>query len=523
MENENRTVSLADLKKEAKAATNTPTPKVQPKMIRGLSSTALEESATIKRVATTDMAPKRPPLQNEKPEIDKMMDRLDSALERTKEDLKPIIAKGKEIIIENRMRAEEEKAKQPQQEQKPITREDVTAPAYSVAEVGTNPQPEEEPLTLEDMKDDFLDELEDPEDQEESEETTEESEEDEAKRLETIREKFKPLIKAAIDPDKGKVDVSKFTIKTKPMSYSRLLATGTNPKYHESEWVLPNTGVSITMRELTGPELVILAEENNNNTVNTYKRMYSIFYNHIVDKNKPPTLEAWLKRISFFDMKHLFFAVYKASFEESNYIPYICIKKGCDEPELVKINIKDMVKFETPKDEQRFKECFEKDSTSSDYTEEKLFVVSDKYAIGCTLPTLYSVVFENTVIQANNAFREKYADVLGHMSFISNIYTIDMENQALIPIDTKPDANDLRKTIQNKYKIYYRILSTLNSDQYNAFVDYINKLALDSEVGIDYVVPAHTCSKCGTVIPEEIINPLRLVFTRHQLTLTANS
>ena len=94
---------------------------------------------------------------------------------------------------------------------------------------------------------------------------------------------------------------------------------------------------------------------------------------------------------------------------------------------------------------------------------------------------------------------------------------------SLVPIETKPDPNDLRKTVKNKIRIYLKIFRELNSEQYNLFLNAVRKLDAD-EIDIKYVRPAHKCEKCGTEIPEvEADNPLDLVFIRHQLTLVANS
>ena len=299
---------------------------------------------------------------------------------------------------------------------------------------------------------------------------------------------------------------------------------GKKAQPHVSDWVLPNTGKSISMREFSGSEIAQLNPNNSSqNAINTQARIYSLIYSHIEDANKPKTLEEWLKSICFYDIKHLYFAVYKASFENANYFPYMCDKKECNEPDLVKLDIMDMVKF--GKDaKERFDKIFAKDTTSSNYVEEKLILVSDDYAISVRMPTLYNVVFEGTIINSNQAFKNKYEDAIANLSFIGDIYKVDAEAQELIPIDVKADPNDLRKTVQNKIKIYFKILNSLNSDQYAIFTEAINELDQTGEVDISYCIPKHTCPNCGTLAEETPIpDPLSLVFMRHQLTLVANS
>ena len=528
-------VSLQDLLNEKKKA-----PMVE--STSRVSSESLENHKLVE-VDPSQIAPMRPTIEQEQvPEMEKAMDRLDAALDRTKEELKPIIEKGKNIIRENMIREAEKKEdaelgiennSESSNEAASDSKEeshfdDIIKDANTI---GTN----QESFNINQVdiaENDSLEDIEDPEeepeeaiDEDDEESKAKKEQEEEDARAKAAREKLKPLIKAVIKPITSGIDISKFTIKSKPITYSRILATkGKKPAAHVSDWVLPNTGISISMKEFSGSEIAQLNPNNSSqNAINTQARIYSLIYSHIEDANKPKTLEEWLKSICFYDIKHLYFAVYKASFENANYFPYMCDKKDCNEPDLVKLDIMDMVKF--GKDaKERFDKIFAKDTTSSTYTEEKLILVSDDYAISVRMPTLYNVVFEGTIINSNQAFKNKYEDAIANLSFIGNIYKVDAEAQELIPIDVKPDPNDLRKTVQNKIKIYFKILNSLNSDQYAIFTEAINELDQTGEVDMNYCIPKHTCPNCGTLAEETPIpDPLSLVFMRHQLTLVANS
>lgn len=528
-------VSLQDLLNEKKSLTVESTSKTSSESLEGTNLVEVDPS---------QIAPMRPTIEQEQvPEIEKAMDRLDAALDRTKEELKPIIEKGKSIIRENMIRkaAEQEEANlgietpstsnnevEAQESKDKSNLDDIINDAENIGSSQDSVNINNVDIAADDTIEDTDEPDEDEEeiiDEDDEEAKAKKEQEEEDARAKAAREKLKPLIKAAIKPVTSGIDISKFTIKSKPIAYSRVLATkGKKAQPHVSDWVLPNTGKSISMREFSGSEITQLNPNNSSqNAINTQARIYSLIYSHIEDANKPKTLEEWLKSICFYDIKHLYFAVYKASFENANYFPYMCDKKECNEPDLVKLDIMDMVKF--GKDaKERFDKIFAKDTTSSTYIEEKLILVSDDYAISVRMPTLYNVVFEGAIINSNQAFKNKYEDAIANLSFIGDIYKVDAEAQELIPIDVKADPNDLRKTVQNKIKIYFKILNSLNSDQYAIFTEAINELDQTGEVDISYCIPKHTCPNCGTLAEETPIpDPLSLVFMRHQLTLVANS
>jgi len=186
--------------------------------------------------------------------------------------------------------------------------------------------------------------------------------------------------------------------------------------------------------------------------------------------------------------------------------------------DFVKVNIEDMVEFKDEETKKKFYDILQKDTTSKgNEVEEHLIQLSNDFAAGVRVPSIYTLVFENIVLDEN--FRSKYNQILGYISFIGNIYKIDKTNNELIAVDTKPDKNDFRKTVKNKIIIYTKLLSQLTSDEYNNFemaVDKYSNLKAD-KFSIKYVSPAHTCTKCKTEIEKQEHDPMNLVFLRHRL------
>ena len=141
--------------------------------------------------------------------------------------------------------------------------------------------------------------------------------------------------------------------------------------------------------------------------------------------------------------------------------------------------------------------------------------VSDYFAITIKEPSIYEMIFELAMLDAD--FVEKYREVLTIITYIDEIYHIDPVNMTLSPVGYKKFTNNPTKTLKAKISQYSKILRTLSSDQYNAILQYINKISDDGD-GVTYRIPETTCSVCGTKIPEQPSSASNLVFIRHQLT-----
>lgn len=332
-------------------------------------------------------------------------------------------------------------------------------------------------------------------------------------------ENVKSQIKATIKPINNVVDFTKFTFSKKPASSASLLKCVTSLT-KSADWVLFAAKKSITMSSLNGVELDHFNPRNISNArnrLNTYKTIYEIMYKHIMDENKPNTLEAWTKTIPFYDINHLYFAVYKACYADHNVVPCTC--PSCNKTSMIEFPIHDMVKFDKDEVKEEFWKLYEGDSTSSGEYKAQLVQISDNFAAAIKLPTVYSVVFENAAL--DDAFLTKYSDLLGLISYIDALYLINNETMQLEEIKVKTEVHDFIKSTKRKIATYAKILNSLNSDQYNNFVALMKDL-MDSNDGISYIQPKATCKYCGQEIDEVPVEPLDLVFTRHQLGAISN-
>ena len=330
---------------------------------------------------------------------------------------------------------------------------------------------------------------------------------------------MKSQIKSKILPYKKNINLSEFTISKKHIGINKIF----NEAYQKSyvaDWVLPSTGKPISMSEFTGTEIEKLNPGSiGRNRLNKIKDVYRLIYEHVVDPNKSPSLEVWAKSINFYDIDHLYFAIYKASFEGSNHIPYHCSE--CNKVFLQEVtDINSMVKYKDSKSEEYIKSLLNKDtSNSTDEYETTLTQVSDDIVVALRKPSIFNVAFENAVL--DEKFTDKYQDLLALMVYIDTIYYINRETNELVEIETSPEATNLEKTVKKKVVRYTKIIQSLTSDQFyelNAKIKDLN----DRNEYVEYVLPAAVCPHCGKSIEEEVKTPENLLFTRHQLAALAN-
>lgn len=353
---------------------------------------------------------------------------------------------------------------------------------------------------------------EDFEDDDEEEEDTKSESEKQMKDIKTkLKEKIKPIANV--------IDLSTFTISSKPVSVSNALKASTTNK-HVADWVFPAEGRSISMEEFTGLELEKLNPTNSSrNRLNTYKDIYELIFKHIVDSNKPATMEQWVKKVNFFDLDHLYFAIYKASFEGSNFIPYSC--PHCNEVFVSEdVSIDDMVKYKDEKVKEKMIRLLNSDtSTESDNINVEVVQISDDYVAGLKEPSVYNMIFENVIL--DEKFTEKYSELLSLVTFVDTIYFIDRENNELRPIEPKTYPENMVKTVKSKISTYGKILQSLNSDQFYQFNAYV-KAIQERHDELSYRLPEVKCPKCEKEIKEAEMSAESLLFTRCQLVGIAN-
>ena len=486
----------------------------KPITLNDLKSNSNEETTAatnVRVVNPTEILPessKKDPLEEK---MDKIMNDIDVAIERKKKE-----------IDERKAQIEEELYEQSLEQETTAT----TTPVINLKNDETDVTEKDEVVVsssdIEDTKKNFVpssisqgsifvDEEDFSDLDEEDDEVREKEEEEQLKAVKSvIKEKIKPITNV--------IDLSSFTISKKPVSVINALKSNMSSK-KTVDWVLPATGIPVTMEALSGFEIQKLdPRSSSKNRFNTYREIYGILYDHIVDANKPKTIEEWVKLINFFDIDHIYFTAYKASFDGANSIPYSC--PHCKEIFMEDIPIDNMIKYKDDESKKKVQAILQQDSTSPNAYDVELVQISDDYVIGFREPSIYNVIFENVVLDEN--FTEKYSELLSLLAYVDSIYYINREENALQPIELKIYPTNAVKTIKNRVVKYSQILQSLSSDQFYSFNAYI-KAINERHDEMVYVLPEVTCPKCKTVIPEQEMSAETLLFTRHQLAGIANT
>ena len=380
---------------------------------------------------------------------------------------------------------------------------------------------EEKPVTIEKtVSDEILydeDEMEEDLDVDENEAKARKREEEQEKELNETIDGLKEAAKDVIKPY-NTIDLSKFTIGKHGVKASTIILKE-EKNSDVADWVMYESGLPISMSALTGPELIKLDPDNSTrNRLNTMKDIYKIIYDHVVDSKKV-SFDRWLKQTKYSDIDHIYFALYKATFNGSNFVSYQC-------PDCKKVFIKDMpfsemVKMKDDSVKTKVDDILAK---STDNGEIKFNVdlvqVSNKYVFGMRSPSLYNIIMETAGLPDN--ILEKYSDLIDTITYIDSIYTIDYTNMQLIPVIIPVVKDDPVKSTIKKIKTMYTLLKELSSDEYYTLRGYINKVSTESDE-LTYRVPGAKCPECDKEIPSnENTSASALLFTRHHLGAFAN-
>lgn len=343
---------------------------------------------------------------------------------------------------------------------------------------------------------------------------------DDDEEMEAALEDLKSQITEKIKPVAAKKDISTFTIVKSAKVNNKLIGS---VRRSAAKWVLPATGIIFEMSELGGSEIEYL-RENNRNDPTELRNSLRVMYDHIVTP-KPPHFEDWLKSIAYLDHDHLFMGAYIAGFSGSNHVPYTCEKQGkvgCNKMFLSdNLPIMDMIHFESQESKEKFYDLYESTRTNGKglYTSE-IVPISEYYAVGLVIPSLYSVYFENGSFSTE--FRRKYSRTIGFAPYIDTIYRIDNENQRLVEIAYQKFANNPGKTAKSKIICYSKIIDSLRTDEYSNFFALVASID-DRSNWFEYQVPETSCPVCKRKINAESTTARELVFTRHRLGLLANT
>jgi len=334
---------------------------------------------------------------------------------------------------------------------------------------------------------------------------------------------FKEQLRTIMVPNKKKTDLSKFKIVKSTLPAGKIL----NKQAEETPyftWVLPYTGVSISVSPLSAIEIqnLINVEEGRNN-VEAARAQFELIWKHLHPKCNAGSFENWCKKIHYADIDHLYFAVYKACFQNANIIGFQCQNTKCDNIFAEKREIMEMVKFGTDKDKELFERIYQQDPSVDSTLEEDLMEVSESYAIGVGPITLYNILFEINFV--DKAMTEKYDTFVGMAATIKSLYRIDEEKEALIPIAFRTDKNDVVKTYKYRIASLYKIFNTLSDIDLNDISDRIGEYAdkYADAINISYQMPATTCPECGDEIQAAEAPAQQLVFIRHRLVQVLNS
>ena len=332
---------------------------------------------------------------------------------------------------------------------------------------------------------------------------------------------LKSQIKQRVTPVRNGLDLTKFTIAQKAISAQKVMKLAVHSHQNVADWVLPSAQRAISMTGLSGPEILKLNPENSNrNRQNTFRDMYRVIYDHVFDGNKPE-FEVWLKQTRFVDLQHIYFALYMATFGGSNFINYSCPK--CKKVFIQDIDFKDMVTYADDETKAKIQSMLKMDTTSksADSYESELIQISDSYVFAIRTPSIWNVIMETASL--SDQFLQKHADLIDMVAYIDAAYIIDHSNSQLIPVDTKPDPNDMAKTAARRIKAMYDIISTLSSEEFYALRNTLNEFDEFANNSVSYKIPACTCKYCGTESPANTeITPDAMLFTRHQLAAIGN-
>lgn len=340
----------------------------------------------------------------------------------------------------------------------------------------------------------------------------EEQKEEIAAMQQKIRQEIRPIGKV--------IDIGKFKVASKPINASKVLSNmTTNKSVHTANWYLPNGARPFTMSELAGPEIEKLnpSAETGLTELMRNRERYGIFYDHIIDNNKPGSFEAWAKTIPYDDVAALYYGAYRASFSHgSNLLPYYCTNKKCQHSFMEHKPIDSMVRFANDEAKERAKNIMAMDPTGLTLAlESKLFQVSDDICISFHTPSIYNVEFEIPVLPKK--FRERYEELMYYISCIESVYQIDHVHNLLIPMATKVEPDNISKTVANKYKAYAAVLQRLTADQYYSIYSYIKEVKEVHNDELIFEYPETECPKCHTKIAAAPTDAMTMLFTRLRL------
>ena len=376
---------------------------------------------------------------------------------------------------------------------------------------------------------DGIEDIDDIDDEETSSDEATEEADDKAK-TEAIKENIRQEISQKFNPISKKLDLSRFTISKKPINASKIINEIKTKAIECADGVLYSEKRAVRMSAWKPMEIQSIDPQRIRGGQSNYNKFMEnklkLIYEHIIDANKPKTFEAWAQITPNTSMDDYMFTAYKATFGTANIVTFNCAEESCNNVFMENVPVHSMIKFNSDEVKTEYMKILTEgntDSTTTNYQVD-LYQASDDYVIGLKVPSLYNTFIEPTLV--DQEFNRKYEDLILLLSYIDSIYRIDYDTNQLIPIDTKPVANDKTLSYKRRIKTFATILKSLTSDQLQALsveTDKYDAGKLDDEGNlirdITYVYPERRCPKCGKKIDEVEVNPDSMLFTRHQLGL----
>lgn len=334
--------------------------------------------------------------------------------------------------------------------------------------------------------------------------------------VDDFEEKLKAELAKKIKPVTKHYDLSSMTIAAKPISVNNAITNIGGNITRTFKWPLLHSNRPIVMKGYSATELnelSNLSSDRNGNPVDVFKNMWD----HLA-AGKGQDFRTWTKCTSYYDVNHIWFAIYGACFKDTNYVPYSC--GSCNELMVsTDIPVEKMVKFDSEKVKEKFNQIMSMpiEPDMGNIKAKARVQISDTLVADFSEPSIYDAVIMPNNLDAE--FRQKYNDVIGLMGYLDDLYIIrDFGNgPQLSPIAIKEFHDNEVKQVKAKIIQYAKIIRSLPSDQHNIILATIT--SMNEAEDMSYQLPAVTCEHCGKEIPSDINSAYDLVFLRHRLAL----
>lgn len=334
--------------------------------------------------------------------------------------------------------------------------------------------------------------------------------------VDDFEEKLKAELAKKIKPVTKHYDLSSMTIAAKPISVNNAITNIGGNITRTFKWPLLHSNRPIVMKGYSATELnelSNLSSDRNGNPVDVFKNMWD----HLAI-GKGQDFRTWTKCTSYYDVNHIWFAIYGACFKDTNYVPYSC--GSCNELMVsTDIPVEKMVKFDSEKVKDKFNQIMSMpiEPDMGNIKAKARVQISDTLVADFSEPSIYDAVIMPNNLDAE--FRQKYNDVIGLMGYLDDLYIIrDFGNgPQLSPIAIKEFRDNEIKQVKAKIIQYAKIIRSLPSDQHNIILATIT--SMNEAEDMSYQLPAVTCEHCGKEIPSDINSAYDLVFLRHRLAL----